>query len=273
MVFFVICLAVLCFFLFVLQRLLNPSAQSNSPAVQSTVPQHVTAKPGKDPPTFSGTEPQLFKTWSFDIQEALSQRELSPEQEVSFVASFLVSNAKIWFVSLCEEGGRPGNWLALKKELCRAFGPSHDQERVRLQLLALRQDGGDLDQHISIFSSMALMASNLDELTKASIFTRSLSAHLQKAVLIEHPKTLQDAIRAARCAQDIQKIELNVPEEGSGAAYATTHQVHPRRNIILRPLTPADRDRLFKEGRCFRCRKLGHIAKFCRGTYPNAVRQ
>lgn len=217
---------------------------------------------GKEPPAFDGTETGRFKTWIFDIEEALSLRRLPPGKEVTFAASYLEGNAKLWFVAMCNEGKRPNNWFELRSMLSKAFGPANDDERSRILLLGSKQTGS-LDDFIKEFSGLALAAQGVDEQTKAVLFMKGLHVSLQRTVLQQHPASLQEAIRAAKCAEDLAILDSSGPVSPGLAATGA-------RKPLAR-LTPEEREKLFRERRCFRCRRAGHIARDCPG--PNAHRQ
>ena len=221
--------------------------------------------PLKEPSTYDGADPSKFKAWIFDVEEALSARRLSPDREVAFAASYLQGNAKLWFVNVHEQGNRPANWFKLKARLSTAFGPAHVQERSRILLLRTTQTG-DLESYVSSFSGLALMTTDLDDHTKAIIFTKGLVPYLQKSVLQQHPETLQNAVRAARCAQEVAKSD---DSPNSNAPMFAAVRTDFRRPLVR--LTPEERERLAREGRCFRCRRSGHFARNCQG--PNANRQ
>lgn len=225
---------------------------------------------GREPQTFTGADPLSFAPWAFEVEEALSRRNLAPPEEISYAASFLSNNAKIWFITLCEDGKRPTNWSALKTLLSASFGPSHNKERTRFTLLSARQEG-PLEGYIQEFVSLSLMLPEIDEHTKATLFIKGLDASLRRSVMQEHPESVQQAVRSARCAEDLAKLNVNgaSPSPSDSPPVFAYTAAEPRRP--LQKLTPEERQRLMKERRCFRCRRSGHIAKFCR--HPNDVRQ
>ena len=130
------------------------------------------------------------------MEEALSVRNPSLEKEVAFAGSYLQGNAKLWFININEKGGRPANRFDMKSLFSVALGPANDKERSRMHLLSAKQEG-PLEVYISNFSSLALMTPDLDEHTKAIIFTKGLVSNLQKKVIRRHPESLQDAVHAA----------------------------------------------------------------------------
>ena len=209
----------------------------------------------KEPPSFSG-EQDMFSEWLFSMEESI--KALKPDDVVAFVGSYLDGNAKKWFImNLCTDGKRPASWNLFKEQLISAFKSEHDDERNRLLLVQLRQSG-DLETYITDFLTRCLLAKDVDELTKSALFVTGLSdSQVKRDVRRAHPKTLQDAIRAARTSYEDLQVDTPVPS--SNAASGRLRQLK-RRDTRL---SAEERQRLMREGRCFRCRELGHRAVNC----------
>ena len=210
----------------------------------------------KEPPSFSG-EQDMFSEWLFSMEESI--KALKPDDAVAFVGSYLEGNAKKWFMNLCTDGKRPASWNLFKEQLISAFKSEHDDERNRLLLVQLRQSG-DLETYIINFLKRCLLAKDVDELTKSALFVTGLSdSQVRRDVRRAHPKTLQDAIRAVRTSYEDLQVDTPVPS--SNAVSARLRQLK-RRDSGTR-LSAEERQRLMREGRCFRCRELGHRAVNC----------
>lgn len=229
-----------------------------------TWPRGVDRPHGKDPPLFAGA-PLDFKEWLFSVEEALRSRQ--PHDPVAYAASFMEGNARRWFMGLAERGERPKDWSRLKDLLTRAFAAPHEAERNRRLLVQCRQSA-DLESYITTFSGLCLLAAEVDELTKATLFVAGLTnEQVRREVRREHPMSLQEAIRSARaCADD---VSLNLPQLESSHA-----QVRGLRRAPERPWSEEELRRLRREGRCFKCKRVGHRAANCRdGPHPNDNRQ
>ena len=93
---------------------------------------------------------------------------------------------------------------------------------------------------------------------KSALFVTGLSdSQVKRDVRRAHPKTLQDAIRAARTSYE--DLQVDTPGLFSNAVSGRLRQLK-RRDARL---SAEERQRLLREGRCFRCRELGHRAVNC----------
>lgn len=85
------------------------------------------------------------------------------------------------------------------------IGPTHEEEKSRLDLFSLTQLGS-LEVNKREFSFLGLRVIDLDEHSRALLFVRDLSKNLRVEAVREHPKTLPDAIRAARLARECGEL-------------------------------------------------------------------
>jgi len=222
----------------------------------------------RNPPVFCGEAAQ-FKEWVFAVELALKALGLLDSgRMVDYAAAYLAGNARLWFISAIEGGVEFPDWPSLKDALAHVYGPIFDREQVRLDLFAATQRK-DLDSYVTEFSRLSLQLPELDDHSRALLFTNGLAAELRAEVLKEHPTTLDQAIRAARTAE-------RSLSDGAASPWTEVRprtRGPPRTAAPLRKLTDGDRDRLRKEGRCFACRRLGHLAKDCNQQPPNELRQ
>lgn len=222
----------------------------------------------RDPPPFAG-KPADFKEWLFAVEEAV--RISRPTDTVGYVASYLEGSARRWLINLWEQEGRAVDWAQFRRSLRGAFELKHEEERNRLQVVRAKQTGG-LEEYISEYTALCLSARHMDELTKALLFTEGLADSLiRKEVRQQHPETLADAVRHARTASDSASSErTRLPPSGNSGYELREMRRLPQRGPQL---PPAERMRLVRENRCFRCKEVGHIARECRLRHPNASRQ
>ena len=154
------------------------------------------------PPVFSG-RPVEFLEWQFTIEEALAV--VSPADEVRFAMSYLGGDAHRWFMTAYPDGDCRNDWTSLRNGLRAAFSP--DGERALAfhptRLLWIRQVG-PVENYIAEFRSLCISSSEVDELTKAILFTEGLKVELRRAVKQAQVETLQTAMRAARSAADCE---------------------------------------------------------------------
>ena len=79
----------------------------------------------------------------------------------------------------------------------------------------------------------------------------------------EHPQTLEDAIRAARIA----RISLDDSRRDADGGVAAM-----RSQRVTGEVSYSERQQLFRQGRCFYCRKPGHIREVKRTCETRRVR-
>ena len=231
----------------------------------------------KNPSTFCGTA-RTFREWIFQVDTALKSYKMDDGvSQVEFAASFLEGNALLWYLSCIDSGRSFSDWKSLKNALGEAFGPLNADEEYRLALFSLSQNG-TLDAYIEEFTRLSLSVMDLDQLSRAMLFTRGLSEGLRSDAMREHPRNLSEAIRAARMAQrNTTTIDRESNRKrrflGHKTDVAKPVSTHQRLTEGKPKLSEEDRIRLMREGRCFKCRGLGHLAKDCQDAHPNANRQ
>ena len=228
----------------------------------------------KEPAVFAGKSSD-FREWLFSVDEAL--QALQPRDSVSYVASCLEGSARHWLMNSWEDEGRPENWQVFRARLCRAFTFEYEEENSRQLLLQTSQTGG-LEEYINLFSSRCLSARKMDDLTKVLLFVKGLAdVRVESEVRRQHPTTLAEAVRAARTASHFERDFSSVRDQN--CELREVSDTAARRARLLRPrmrsprLSEAERRRLLSEGRCFRCKELGHLARDCHAVDPNSRRQ
>ena len=224
----------------------------------------------KEPFVFSG-EASKFREWAFSVELGLrNQKFRNLSQEVDYAASFLDGNARLWLITSLEAGKLFSSWKDFKTALAEVYGPHHEQERARLQFFSLKQSG-DLESFVAAFSRLSLLIPDMDEHSRAVAFLQGLAEPLRTEALKEHPKTLSEAIKAARNFREGRHFSSTVQP---CVQLCELDTLYGSRGARLRKLTPEDRARLRRENRCFACRQVGHMARDCVDrSHPNAVRQ
>ena len=86
----------------------------------------------KEPSMFGG-DSSLFREWLFTMDEAI--RTLSPPVPVSYAASFLKGNARMWLIDSWGKGAGLSTWQAFRQQLLQAFSSLHEEERSRIRLV------------------------------------------------------------------------------------------------------------------------------------------
>ena len=196
---------------------------------------------------------------------------------VGYVVSFLEGNARKWLISSWgpEASGRSASWHEFRTVLKEAFSECHSDEKSCVRLFRTKQiascetsahnlfhpnssellQDGPLEEYISKLMGACLSARGADDLARTMLFIEGLSStEIRKEVRHEHPQTLEDAIRTARTA----RVSLNDSRQDADGGIATM-----RSQRVTGEVSHSERQQLFRQGRCFYCRKPGHIAANC----------
>lgn len=238
------------------------------------------------PKCFNG-DPRIFKEWCFFVELALESRNINDgRRQVQLASSLLEGNALLWLISCQEIGTSFNSWIDLRNALAKTLGPVQREEDVRLDFFSIHQMTS-LEEYIQDFIRLSLSVTGLDDHSRAILFVKGLHPALQAEALREHPRTLSDALAAARLAHRQLKISGTPQQRPREDAFKSSH-VHFRRPNAeataswsrgrqLPPRTKLDdnlRRKLMQEGRCFKCRQPGHLSRDCsERNLPNGDRQ
>ena len=168
-------------------------------------------------------------------------------------------------------------WTLFERDFRNVFTDSQKQLTTHQKFLKVKMQGNALDEFIAEFEhlrSEARWSSN--DIGTITQFRCGLNTGLLKAI-VQHvrprPRTLHDWFDTAREQHNIWN-ELKAAIED---AKSTGPPTPPQRNTMYtRPLNAMDidavrvdalaakeKEKLAKEGRCFRCKKQGHISRKC----------
>ena len=185
-----------------------------------------------------------------------------------------------------------GTWNEFVQEFKKAFSPIDTQGTAMAQLVNLRQGKKDLTEYIATFNQLALRAKVHDDVNKCNYFIQGLSADFADALVLQGQCHFTDYAKlTANCisfANDRARLEgirkargyksrfQNNYGNNSGPCYSPSYRPSQKdpnamdvdtTDVCLNKLSDKDRDYLRENNSCFRCRKLGHIAKNCRVTF------
>ena len=180
-------------------------------------------------------------------------------------------------------------WTLFERDFRNAFTNSQKQLTAHQKFLKVKMQGNALDEFIAEFEHLRSEAGwSSNDIGTITQFQRGLNTGLFKAI-VQHvcPRlcTLCEWFNATREQHDIwNKLKAAIED-----AKSTGPPVPPRRNTTYaRPLNAMDvnavhvdalaaeeKERLAKEGRCFKCKKQGHISRKCleREENKNALRR
>ena len=176
-------------------------------------------------------------------------------------------------------------WKDFVSDFKTAFTNTTEKQDAYVKLKDLRMTSGDLDQYIADHENLAFLAEWPEEDHGAiESFVEGLSPGLRLAILKRDdvPTTYESWKKAAKKEQakwslikssgllrggkstnrqDRWKAALS--GKGGGQSKTRDPDAMDVDNVRLNPLTPEERKTLMTEGRCFRCRKQGHLSKQC----------
>ena len=164
------------------------------------------------------------------------------------------------------------------------FNPLDAKVRARRDLSKLVQKPGKdedgtpndgFQDFINDFENLATKAQFEDKLTTVTQFSTGLDRQISTMILSMQspPDTLEGWIAKAKTFHN-QKLRIDELRRGTQFSnFRTPNYSSPRNppdpnamevdSVRLKKLSPQERAKCMKEGRCFRCRKTGHNARNC----------
>jgi hypothetical protein len=232
------------------------------PPVITTIP----VKPSKPVP-FAGKKGESVEAWVFQIEQYFRLCQLKDETtRAAYAVSYLKDNAALWWRSVSNGAGdATKEWRALKTELIAQFKPTNANKLARDRLANLKQTTS-VQAYSFAFRAIVLEINDISNSEKLDRFIRGLKDKVRQEVELRDPTTLEEATRIAERYDTIAfnyrpRFERN--ERNNGVIPMEIDSIQ-RRN-----LSNEEKERCFKEGRCFECQGGGHIARFC----PNKKRR
>ena len=189
-------------------------------------------------------------------------------------------------------------WNMFLRDFQLAFTDTTKVQSVHQELLDLKMKPGDLDSYISSFEHLCMRAGwGADDAATIMLFKKGLTNGLHRTVLEKttpRPDTLCGWFEAARkqyklwaeikasLGGSLTKPQSEPPKwrastSGSGGGTRGNNNVwryHPWQGVrkedrmdvdaaTLAAITAEEKQKLLKEGRCFNCKKLGHVSRNC----------
>lgn len=267
--------------------------QARCDQLSASGPRYHTAKPIK-PATYSSTRDSgTPATWLFSVDTYFKASGTPADRQVPLVATFLRGSASLWWQSVCRDvdaGSRVAITTpeAFRTEFLRVFSPVDGSKIARDALRQLTQ-AKSVSEYTDKFRSLVLQITNIGPAEALDRYVAGLKPHIRERVEIEDCKELD---RAMFIAQRMDSIHHRSQQTLTRSTFAPTPQstaaptlssappatsdgptpmelgaMRPQGRTQQRPtfrkLTPADRSSYANEGRCFRCRQLGHWKGEC----------
>lgn len=198
-------------------------------------------------------------------------------ERIEFIGTLLTGTAAEWFFGHGLQDERFKQYATFKQFFMETFD-EHDRERVAAKKITrIRQGTRDVKTYASEFLALKRKV-HWNEDTMIHLFREGLNTEI-KSHLLHFPKhdTLQ------KLMTDAMSIDAHIREEREEITVTSTPSFN--RNLSRTPivsqeppteamdidsvqrtrrqLSPQERERRLREGRCFRCGTQGHIAAQC----------
>ena len=203
---------------------------------------------------------------------------------IGFILSFMTEgHAEAWAYQFVEEAknqnngptldlGRYEDFRKILKETFSAYDSPGDALH-HMKMIRMKPED-NIDGHVAKFATL-VSASQLDPDSAAVIglFQETLPLQLQRKILtLENPPTtMKDWYKWAqqidhahkRTRAIIERSWENLEKKNPNPQYYSPQRGCNPNAMDVDALALNERRRLMKEGRCFQCRKIGHIALNC----------
>lgn len=269
---------------FIQQQVAAALAQAPAAAAAAAAPPR--PRPAK-PDCFSATTADSdVDLWLFSLDEYFEACNLNDDaRKIAEAATYLRGPALTWWRTVRQ--GPPEqqihNWELFKQGLRHTFKPINSVKLARDKLAALKQNV-TVRAYATAFRNITLDIPGITDEEKLDKFLRGLKQRTREQVELKEPANFDEAVRLAErydtlawrygslsspptFQPDVAPMELGAVTYASPASDGHSHKV---------PLTPALRDQLLREGKCFYCREAGHRLKDCpkrrKQGFLNAIR-
>jgi hypothetical protein len=172
-----------------------------------------------------------------------------------------------WAYGLLSTMGQPHespflrDWPQLIIEATRLWGPINEVQTAREKLERLRQTKS-VSEYYSEFLQWAVLTAYNEE-ALAAIFYKGLKEAIKDMMThVDRPDTVAELRELAMAYEN--RILTRMRERGSTNKFGS-NQSNREKTLETRiaAMTAEERSKLMKEGRCFRCKKPGHMANSC----------
>ena len=213
--------------------------------------------------------------------------ELSTDLWVKYTVLSLTGDAKAWWRDSKLTQDTP--WATFKQAFINQFTPPDTANSARRELSQLRQKKLSVAEYTAKFRRLSRLIPNLDLDTALFMYLAGLESETSKQVRLSQPSTLDEAISKATIVHSIlypiaptalptvpstpiaspstaEPMDIDSMRVLINNLVALTGATTDIANIRqpLHKLNDREREQLRRAGKCFRCRKPGHISRNCR---------
>jgi hypothetical protein len=221
---------------------------------------------------FNG-KPEEFKDGTGKIDE---------QKRIWFVLSYMKEGlADTWRDDYIEQTSKDASkaytsWAAMRTALEQEFKDVNSGKNARDSMARLRQGNNDVAVYTAAFKDLMAMAGINDDIALTDLYLNGLNDNIHDALILNSDglKTLKDYQDRAMVIYGRLKQKRT---RGSGLYipparrdYVATPGTRANPIVVNRErLSPEKQAELRKKGACFRCEKVGHLARDCPSRRPN----
>nr|GEY43705.1 hypothetical protein [Tanacetum cinerariifolium] len=220
------------------------------------------------PLNFKGTEGVVELTQWFEKMESVFRlSNCSMENQIKFSICTLLGSALTWWNSHVTTVGLDAayamTWVDMKKKMTDKYCPRGEMKKLKSELWNLRVKSNDVGSYNQRFQELALLCVRIfpEEADKIKRYVGGLPDVIYGSVA-ENKRKVDDTFRSNQSQQQQQNKRQNTGRAytvGSGEkkSYGGSKPLCPKCNYHHDgPCAP----------KCFKCNKVGHITRDCRGT-------
>lgn len=264
------------------------------------------------PEKFNGVDKvPTISNWLFSIRIYLRVTQTEKEDHVLMASTFLSGTALDWWQGIERVEGESiyqWSWEQFTERCIKRFQASNNAQ-VALQRLLRWKQTSHITAYLSVFQSLIqqIPLTLLTEQGRVFMLIEGLNHELQKTVRLMQPNTVDEAINVAQRAsvtfhpssQFHQPFNRSTHRQTSTPTRSSSHFNRATTGSRFAPLSienveevhaegqsdspqdppeadlaylNAEQRKLYKEKKCFHCKKIGHWSKECRSN-PNTTKE
>ena len=222
-------------------------------------------KPDRPPP-FTGRRSESLEAWIFQMQQFCDLAPVPEDDRIAFAATFFKDQAALWWRSYYQTQDWTNaipTWDAFLTSLRQQFIPVNTSISAYDRLQRLSQKTS-VNAYNHEFRAIMLELPDMDSSTRMNYYMRGLKETIRPFVAMQTPA---DLTTAETIAERVDAVTYKPQNRNQGfqsrPSYKSPGGVVPMELDAIGKLTDTERERLRKNGGCFRCRKTGHLARDC----------
>ena len=239
--------------------------QQNQIGAIPNPPADLRARPDRPAP-FTGRKNESLEGWIFMMQQFCVLAAIPQADRITFAATFFKDQAALWWRAYYQTQNwatAPPNWDTFTATLRRQFNPVNTSVSAYDRLQRLSQKTS-VNAYNHEFRGIMLELPDMDQATRMNYYMKGLKDNIRPFVAMQTPTDLETA---EVIAERVDAVTYKPTVRPSGfkphSNYRPPGGVIPMDIDAIGKLTDVERERLRKNGGCFRCRKTGHLARDC----------